>query len=152
MLASVETSAWAVFTAADADAQVSGPPVEYGPEEATHATDLRQWYHETGMAMVADHQLQASIERDSREATPHSVAGLSDAGSVNSAGGGGGGGEMREASSTSNRGVGGSRRRKSHRRITIHELRDGRRYAEVGSPTSRDSIHELRDGTVYANL
>ncbi|RAH85061.1 hypothetical protein BO86DRAFT_376656 [Aspergillus japonicus CBS 114.51] len=157
MLASVETSAWAVFTAADAaadaDAQVSGPPVEYGPEEATHATDLRQWYQETGMAMVADHQLQASIERDSREATPHSVAGLSDTGSVNSAGGGGGGGgEMREASSTSNRGAGGSRRRKSHRRITIHELRDGRRYAEVGSPTSRDSIHELRDGTVYANL
>ncbi|RAK80370.1 uncharacterized protein BO72DRAFT_522280 [Aspergillus fijiensis CBS 313.89] len=150
MLASVETSAWAVFTAAGADAQVSGPPVEYGPEEATYATDLRQWYHENGMAMVADHQLQASVERESREATPHSVTGLSDAGSVNSTGGGGG--EMREASSTSNRGAGGSRRRKSHRRITIHELRDGRRYAEVGSPTSRDSIHELRDGTVYANL
>ncbi|PWY86438.1 hypothetical protein BO94DRAFT_517539 [Aspergillus sclerotioniger CBS 115572] len=140
-LASVNTSAWAVFTASQPDAHIDGPPVEYGPEEQSYATDLRQWYQEDGMAMVADYQLQASIEQESREATP---AAFSDSGSVNSIGV-----DSRADSSFSSRG---SRRRKSHRRITIHELRDGRRYAEVGSPTSKESIHELRDGTVYANF
>ncbi|PWY79638.1 hypothetical protein BO70DRAFT_380236 [Aspergillus heteromorphus CBS 117.55] len=143
-LASVDTSAWAVFSATKTAAQVDGPPVEYGAEEQTYATDMRQWYQEDGMAMVADYQLQASIEQESREATPYSSAGFSDSGSVISTAG-----EGRPDSSLSNRG---SRRRKSHRRITIHELRDGRRYAEVGSPSSKDSIHELRDGTVYANF
>ncbi|PYH42704.1 uncharacterized protein BP01DRAFT_302624 [Aspergillus saccharolyticus JOP 1030-1] len=149
MLASVDTSAWVVFSATAAEAQIAGPPVEYGAEEQTYATDLRQWFQETGMAMVADHQLQTSIERESRGTTPPS-----DAGSVHSEATGDG--EPREASGSvstaaNNPRGGSSRRRKSHRRITIHELRDGRRYAEVGSPTSRDSIHELRDGTVYAN-
>ncbi|PYI12242.1 hypothetical protein BO78DRAFT_357986 [Aspergillus sclerotiicarbonarius CBS 121057] len=143
-LASVDSSAWAVFTASRTDALIDGPPVEYGSEELSYATDLRQWYQEDGMAMVADYQLQASIEQESREATPHSTGGFSDSGSVNSTGVDG-----RADSSFSSRG---SRRRKSHRRITIHELRDGRRYAEVGSPTSKESIHELRDGTVYANF
>ncbi|RAL09162.1 uncharacterized protein BO97DRAFT_480165 [Aspergillus homomorphus CBS 101889] len=161
VLASLETSAWAVFSGSSAaadDAQVSGPPVEYGDEEETYATDLRQWYQETGMAMVADHQLQASVERDSRETTPaHSIAGLSESGSMSSLAAATAAGEAptataRESSTTPGTTRGGSRRRKSHRRITIHELRDGRRYAEVGSPTSPDSIHELRDGTVYANL
>ncbi|KAF7166778.1 hypothetical protein CNMCM5623_000285 [Aspergillus felis] len=144
MLVSVDTSAWAVFHNASKEAQVAGPPVEYGDEESAYATDLRQWYHEVGIAMVADYQLQASVQTASREATPVSSVAHSDAGSVDSASR-----EVRGESSVSNRG---SKRRKSHRRITIHELRDGRRYAEVGSPSDKESIHELRDGTVYANL
>jgi hypothetical protein len=144
MLVSADTSAWAVFNNASKEAQVAGPPIEYGDEESAYATDLRQWYHEVGIAMVADYQLQASVQTASREATPVSSVAHSDAGSVDSASR-----EVRGESSVSNRG---SKRRKSHRRITIHELRDGRRYAEVGSPSDKESIHELRDGTVYANL
>ncbi|OJJ69382.1 hypothetical protein ASPBRDRAFT_198061 [Aspergillus brasiliensis CBS 101740] len=145
-LSSVDSSAWAVFNGSS-EAQIDGPPVEYGAEEQTYATDLRQWYHEDGMAMVADYQLQASIEQESREATPFSTGGFSDSGSVNNVDG------RADSSFSSSRGSGsGSRRRKSHRRITIHELRDGRRYAEVGSPSSKEDIHELRDGTVYANF
>ncbi|KAH2988850.1 hypothetical protein KXW58_005481 [Aspergillus fumigatus] len=144
MLVSVDTSAWAVFHNASKEAQIAGPPVEHGDEETAYATDLRQWYHEVGVAMVADYQLQASVLTASREATPVSSAAHSDAGSVDSASR-----EVRGESSVSNRG---SKRRKSHRRITIHELRDGRRYTEVGSPSDKESIHELRDGTLYANL
>ncbi|KAL5355341.1 hypothetical protein BJX96DRAFT_141139 [Aspergillus floccosus] len=145
VLVSVDTSSWAVFSSSRVDAQVDGPPVEYGTDEQTHATDLRQWYQETGMAMVADNQLQASIERASREQTPASSAVFSDSGSPDSL--------QRDTRAESSVSTRGSRRtRKSRRRITIHELRDGTRYTEVGSPSGKDSIHELRDGTVYANL
>ncbi|KAF7116330.1 hypothetical protein CNMCM5793_004496 [Aspergillus hiratsukae] len=144
MLVSVDTSAWAVFHNSSKEAQIAGPPVEYGDEESAYATDLQQWYREVGAAMVADYQLQASVQRASREATPVSSVAHSDAGSVDSATR-----EVRGESSVSNRG---SKRKKSHRRITIHELRDGRRYVEVGSPSDKESIHELRDGTLYANL
>ncbi|KAL5338096.1 hypothetical protein BJX70DRAFT_216988 [Aspergillus crustosus] len=145
VLVSDSTSAWAVFSSSSSQAQMNGPPVEFGNEEQTFATDLRQWYLEAGLAMVADNQLQASIGRESRAATPGSSIAPSDAGSIDWA--------VREArGDTSSSGRGGSRKRKSHRRITIHELRDGRRYTEVGSSPGEDSIHELRDGTVYANL
>ncbi|KAB8234723.1 uncharacterized protein BDW43DRAFT_299428 [Aspergillus alliaceus] len=145
MLASVDTSAWAVFTTLEDKVLVDGPPVEYGSEEQACATDLRQWYQEAGMAMVADNQLQASIDRESREGTPASSTALSDSGSIDSALR-----DVRGESSLSSRGL--RRAKKPHRRITIHELRDGRRYTEVGSPSGKESIHELRDGTVYANL
>ncbi|KAE8401415.1 hypothetical protein BDV37DRAFT_254985 [Aspergillus pseudonomiae] len=145
IIASVDTSAWAVLKGLDDKALAHDPPVEYGSEEQACATDLRQWYQEAGMAMVADNQLQASINRESREGTPTSSAALSDSGSIDSTPR-----DMRGESSFSSRG---SRRgKRSHRRITIHELRDGRRYTEVGSPSGKESIHELRDGTVYANL
>ena len=94
--------------------------------------------------MVADNQLQASLQiaTGSREITPIDSVATSDSGGLDSIGRDG----RRDFSRSLRRG------RKSHRRITIHELRDGRRYAEVGSPSDRESIHELRDGTVYANL
>ncbi|CEN60270.1 hypothetical protein ASPCAL02711 [Aspergillus calidoustus] len=143
ILVSDSTSAWAVYSASFGEPDVTGPPIEVSSEEKTFATDLRQWYLEGGMAMVADNQLQASIGRESREGTPDSSVAQSDAGDLDMA--------LREVrgDTTSSRG---SRRRKSHRRITIHELRDGRRYTEVGSSPGEGSIHELRDGTVYANL
>ncbi|KAL4994158.1 hypothetical protein BDV10DRAFT_189297 [Aspergillus recurvatus] len=143
ILVSDSTSAWAVFSSSAEAPDIAGPPVEYGAEEKNYATDLRQWYLEDGVAMVADFQLQASVGRESRAETPTSSLAHSDAGSIDMA--------LREArgDTSSSRG---SRRRKSHRRITIHELRDGRRYTEVGSTPGEDSIHELRDGTVYANL
>ncbi|KAL3462563.1 hypothetical protein BJX64DRAFT_288254 [Aspergillus heterothallicus] len=143
ILVSDSISAWAVYSASSDDPEVAGPPAELGDEEKTFATDLRQWYLEGGSAMVADNQLQASIGRESREGTPDSSIALSDAGDMDMA--------LREVrgDTSSSRG---SRRRKSHRRITIHELRDGRRYTEVGSSPGEGSIHELRDGTVYANL
>ncbi|KAI9037049.1 uncharacterized protein KD926_000916 [Aspergillus affinis] len=145
MLVSTSTSAWAVFDGQN-KTRVEGPPVEYRKEEQTYATDMRQWYQEDGMAMVADAQLQASIEKAGREGTPASSVALSDSGSIDSTQRVGERGE----SSVSN--LSSRRNRKSHRRITIHELRDGRRYTEVGSPSGKESIHELRDGTVYANL
>ena len=135
MLVSVESSAWAVFDGSGPDAEMNGPPVEYDSEERAYASGLRRWYTEVGSASVADRMLQASIERDSveREVTPNS--------SVPSESG----------SPSSKRGS--QRRRRSNRRVTIHELRDGTRYTEVGSPNSRNSsVHELRDGTLYANI
>ncbi|KAJ5831987.1 hypothetical protein N7474_000298 [Penicillium riverlandense] len=134
MLVSVESSAWAVFDGSGPDAQVNGPPVEYGTEERAYASALRRWYQEVGSAMVADNQLQASIGRDSMEPSDSSSPGLSWR-------------DDRRGSTRSRS----TRRRKSHRRLTIHELRDGTRYTEVGSP-NHSSIHELRDGTVYANI
>jgi hypothetical protein len=136
MIVSAETSAWAVFDGSRPDAQTKGPPVEYGSEEIEYGADLRRWYSEIGSARVADHQLQASIERESidRELSVTSQP-LSESGSPDST----------RSSRRSRRGRSG--------RVTIHSLRDGTRYIEVGSPNSRgtDSIHELRDGTVYSN-
>lgn len=134
ILVSVDSSSWAVFDGSGPEAKMTGPPVEYGSEERAFASGLRRWYSEDGAGMVADSQLQASIERDSRSRTPSSVAG-SDAGSLDG--------------TPSARGS--RRSRRSHRRVTIHELRDGTRYTEVGSPSGQHDIHELRDGTVYVH-
>ncbi|OQE19513.1 hypothetical protein PENSTE_c015G06973 [Penicillium steckii] len=141
ILVSVESSSWAVFDGNSSEVEMNGPPVEYALEEEAFASDLRTWYDEIGSGMLADSELQAAIERDSigREGSPGSVV-PSEAGSFESG--------SRENSILSSRGL--RRSRNSHRRVTIHELRDGTRYTEVGSPSTRDSIHELRDGTVYA--
>ncbi|KAJ9298678.1 hypothetical protein DTO271G3_3645 [Paecilomyces variotii] len=145
MLLSTDISAWAVFDGETDEAQVNGPPVEYGLAERSYADSLREWFREDGAAMVADYRLQLSIDRASREDTPSSSAAISDTGSIDSG--------LRESRGDSLFSHRGSRRsRKSNRRITIHELRDGTRYTEVGSPSDKESIHELRDGTVYANL
>ncbi|KAJ5649692.1 uncharacterized protein N7484_003415 [Penicillium longicatenatum] len=140
MLVSVESSSWAVFDGSGPEAQVNGPPVEYGSEERAYASGLRKWYSEFGASMVADHQLQASIFEDSVDREGSAL--ISESGSIESV--------TRGDPTSSTRGS--KRSRKSHRRVTIHELRDGRRYTEVGSPSSKESIHELRDGTLYANL
>ncbi|KAJ5524541.1 Telomere end binding protein [Penicillium frequentans] len=140
MLVSVESSSWAVFDGSGPEAQVNGPPVEYSSEERAYASGLQKWYSEFGASMVADHQLQASILRESVDREGSAL--ISESGSIDSV--------NRGDPSSSARGS--KRSRKSHRRVTIHELRDGRRYTEVGSPSSKESIHELRDGTLYANL
>ncbi|KAJ5851368.1 Telomere end binding protein [Penicillium soppii] len=135
MLVSVESSAWAVFDGSGPEAEISGPPVEYDSQERAYASGLRRWYTEVGSASVADYMLQASVERDSvdRDVTPNSEV-PSESGSPNS----------KRAS---------RRKRRSNRQVTIHELRDGTRYTEAGSPNSRNSsVHELRDGTLYANI
>lgn len=138
MLLSTDSSAWAVFHGDAEEPRVTGPPVEYGPEERTYVADLQNWYCKDGAAMVADYMLQSSIDRGIMEESSSSVA-PSEVGSIDSS--------LRGSSSVQR-----SRRGKRyHRRITIHELRDGRKYPEVGSPSDRDSIHELRDGTVYAH-
>lgn len=143
MLVSADTSTWAVFTPSQDEAQMTGPPVEYDDEERTHVSYLRDWYQSNGAAMIADNQLQASIVEASREMTPMSSVAASDTASLDDFPGR----EGRRDSTRRDR-----RWRKSHRRITIHELRDGRRYTEIGSPSDPESIHELRDGTVYAHL
>ncbi|KAI2710706.1 hypothetical protein CBS147354_8546 [Penicillium roqueforti] len=135
MLVSADTSAWAVFDGSGPEAETNGPPVEYDSQERAYASGLRRWYDEIGSARVADHMLQAAIERDreERDMTP--------------------GSQVRSESGTPDSKRGSQRKRKSTRRITIHELRDGTRYTEVGSPNSRNSsVHELRDGTLYANI
>ncbi|ODM20896.1 hypothetical protein SI65_03949 [Aspergillus cristatus] len=143
MLVSVDTSAWAVFSPSQDEAQMTGPPVEYDDEERTHVSYLRSWYQSDGAAMVADNQLQASIVEASREMTPMSSVAASDTASLDDFPGRDG---RRDSTRRDRRG------RRSYRRITIHELRDGRRYTEIGSPSDPESIHELRDGTVYAHL
>ncbi|KAJ5099643.1 hypothetical protein N7532_006644 [Penicillium argentinense] len=140
MLVSVQSSAWAVFDHTGSEPEMNGPPVEYTSEEADYASGLRRWYADVGTRWVADYELQAAIARDSyvdREHTPGSAI-ISETGSMDSG--------SRENSAQSSR----RRSRKNYRQVTIHELRDGFRYAEVGSPSTRESIHELRDGTVYA--
>ncbi|KAJ5575638.1 Telomere end binding protein [Penicillium sp. DV-2018c] len=135
MLVSVATSAWAVFDGSSLDAEVDGPPVEYNAQERAFASGLRRWYNEVGSRWIADHMLQASVERDSVEPdfSPNSRAA--------------------SESSTPDSKFGSQRRRKGHQRVAIHELRDGTRYTDAGSPNSRNSsVHELRDGTLYANL
>ncbi|KAJ5958151.1 uncharacterized protein N7479_005301 [Penicillium vulpinum] len=135
MLVSVDSSAWAVFDGSGPDAEMNGPPVEYDSQERAYASGLRRWYDEVGSDRVADHMLQAAIERDSqeRDMTPSSQV-VSESGSPDSK-------------------RGSHRKRKANRRVTIHELRDGTRYTEIGSPNSRNSsVHELRDGTLYANI
>jgi hypothetical protein len=134
-LVSVESSSWAVFDGSSPDAKMTGPPVEYGSEEEAFASGLRRWYSEAGASLVADSQLQASVARESRSMTPSSVA-ASEAGSLDG---------------TPSSARGSRRSRRSRRRVTIHELRDGTRYTEFGSPSGQHGIHELRDGTVYAN-
>lgn len=143
MLISSDTSAWAVFSPSQDEAQMTGRPVEYDDEERTHVSYLRDWYQSNGAAMIADNQLQASIVEASREMTPMSSVAASDTASLDDFPGREG---RRDSARRDRRG------RKSHRRITIHELRDGRRYTEIGSPSDPESIHELRDGTVYAHL
>ena len=141
MLVSTNCSSWAVFAAKHS---VNGPPIGYGPEECDHAASLKAWYDRDGAAMIADYKLQASIKGDSFEAIPSSSAASSEAGSLEPVSHG-----VRGRSSLPS--TRGSRRsKKQHRRVTIHELRDGTRYTEGGS-LSKESIHELRDGTVYAH-
>lgn len=130
-LVSVESSAWTVFDDSDQDTEINSS----GSEERAYASGLRRWYTEVGSASVADYILQASIERESidRELSPPNSEVPSELGSPSSRRG--------------------SRRRRSNQRVTIHELRDGTRYTEIGSPNNRNSsVHELRDGTLYANL
>lgn len=141
MLANGDTSSWTVFRDSEDSIQVDGPPAEYNAEERDYATGIRRWYHEAGAAMAADNQLQASIEVASMEGTPVSSVAVSDDESLGSPIPG-------SSPSVAKRK---RRKRRSHRKITIHELRDGRRYTQVGSPSDKSSIHELRDGTVYAN-
>jgi hypothetical protein len=137
MLVSCESSAWAIFPRGSDEPRIPGPPVEYGEEELLYVKNLRNWYCDGGAAMVADYLLQTSIDRENRGHSPSSVA-SSDVSSVDS---------MARGASAGSR----SRRKKSSRRATVHELINGRKYVDVGSPSDKDSIHELRDGTVYAH-
>lgn len=168
-LVSVDVSAWAVFAdghspedqdkdteeaqiQAQTQVQITGPPVEYGPEEHSHAIDLCQWYHEDGASKIADLYLQASIDLASRNRSSSEASFEFDSDSVGLGLSPDPGQGLGLASGPDGRRSLLRRSRRSNRRITIHELRDGRRYTEVGSPSDRESIHELRDGTVYANL
>ncbi|RMJ24834.1 hypothetical protein PHISP_04310 [Aspergillus sp. HF37] len=145
MLGSVRASSWFVFRDSE-NIHEDGVPSGYNNiEEYKYVADLTQWYRDLGAAMVADSQLQMSIGRDSLDATPDSIGALSDEESLSS-----GFPSARDDSPSLPRSA--RRKRRPHRKITVHELRDGRRYAQVGSPSGRHGIHQLRDGTVYANL
>ncbi|OJD23253.1 hypothetical protein ACJ73_05396 [Blastomyces percursus] len=137
MLVSMTTSSWAVFPGgSDTDVQMNGPPVEFGTEEREYVTSLRQWYEEEGEQLAKKHEYLV-LARGSTE--PSSSISTSTSGSLSS----GRGNIFKKYARP---------KRSRHRQITIHELRDGRRYAEVGVSADKETIHELRDGTVYANL
>lgn len=136
MLQSVNSSSWAVFDQGKPDSmKTTGPPVEVGDEERDQVTELRKLYVEG---------VVAASERGPIPTSRASTATFSTASS--------------ESGATENRTRGGSTPRRSRRgkssgsrRVTVHELRRGRRYTSTGSGSDKDSIHELRDGTVYVN-
>lgn len=135
-LLSSNDSGWAVISSLADQPCVTHSNVTFGEREYGYVKLLQSWFREDGAAMVADHMLQLSISQEEKQPSPFSAA-SSDAGSL----------ESTRSGPVSRRRP---RRRKGHRRVTIHELRDGRRYTEFGWLDS-DSIHELRDGTVYAH-
>lgn len=135
-LLSSADSGWAIISPSADQPHVTHSNVTFGERERGYVKLLQTWFREDGAAMAADHMLQLSISQEEKQPSPFSVA-SSDAGSLES---------TRSGPVSRSR----PRRRKSHRRVTIHELRDGRRYTEFGWLDS-DSIHELRDGTVYAH-
>lgn len=135
MIQSVNSSSWAVFDQGKADSmKTTGPPVEVGDEEKDHVTELRKLYVE-GVVVAPETAIPTSRASTATFSTASS-----------------------ESGATENRTRGGSTPRRSRRgkssasrRVTVHELRNGRRYTSVGSGSDRDSIHELRGGTVYVN-
>ncbi|KAE8553259.1 hypothetical protein EYB25_004641 [Talaromyces marneffei] len=135
-LRSSNDSGWATISPSADLPHVTHSNVTFGERERGYVRLLQSWFQEDGAAMAADHMLQISISQEEKQPSPFSAA-SSDAGSLQS---------------TSSGPVSRPRprRKKGHRRLTIHELRDGRRYTEFGWLDS-DSIHELRDGTVYAH-
>lgn len=136
-LQSKENSSWAVFVQGESDdVQVNGPPTEFDAEERGYVSSLRKWYEEVGADMIARRRLPTTEDRRSTETYS---TGSSESSSVGSRG--------RANIFKKFRRPG----RSARRRITIHTLRDGKHYTEIGSPSDKDSIHELRDGTVYAN-
>jgi Telomeric single stranded DNA binding POT1/CDC13 len=135
-LLSADGSDWVIFRNITDEPRATNPMITFREHEDAYVKTLQNWYREDGAAMAADHMLQLSISQEDINPSPFTVA-SSDAGSLDS----------RTSGSVSRRRA---RRKKSHHRITIHELRDGRRYTDVGPPGS-DLIHELRDGTVYAH-
>ncbi|KMU83162.1 hypothetical protein CIHG_00944 [Coccidioides immitis H538.4] len=138
MLNSMDDSSWAVFVQGAAEnVQVNGPPVEFDEEERNHVTGLRQWYMDSGGALVAK---KGARSREGGSVETSSSIAPSESGSVSSRGRGNIFKKYRR------------KRKSTPRRITVHELRGGRRYLDVGSPPDKESIHELRDGTVYAHL
>ena len=158
MLTSVEnTSSWAILntnmaegssgTDAESTTNPSNSTIDDDvAERRAYAAQLRKWYLEDGAARIADCKLQASVEQASMEdASPVNDAFLS---------------ERAESLDTPLRGIRGSplstgssrsSRKSTPRRIILHELRGGRRYADVEPLSDKDSVHELRDGTVYVN-
>lgn len=135
-LLSSNDSGWAVISPSADHPRVTDSNVTFGEREHGYVKLLQSWFREDGAAMAADHMLQLSISQEEKQPSPFSAA-SSDAGSL----------ESTRSGPVSRRRP---RRKRGHRRVTIHELRDGRRYTEFGWLDS-DSIHELRDGTVYAH-
>ncbi|DAA77399.1 TPA_exp: Uncharacterized protein A8136_6659 [Trichophyton benhamiae CBS 112371] len=129
ILNNMETSAWAFFPqGGEVDVQVDGTPVEFGTEEQDFATNLREWYRQEGAELV----IRNASRNSHRESISVSVS-------------------SRSASETGSHLRNAIRKRRRESRITYHELRDGKRYADVGSPSDNETIHELRNGTLYAH-
>ncbi|KAL1956836.1 hypothetical protein VTO42DRAFT_6786 [Malbranchea cinnamomea] len=129
-------SSWAVFIQGDENhVQISGPPVEYGDEERAYVSELRRWYIEEGKELVKINE--SSMNRGSTEI---SATGTSDAGSVTT---------PRHGKNIFRRYR--RTRKATPRRLTVHELRHGRRYTDTSS-SDKESIHKLRDGTLYAHF
>ncbi|OAL71371.1 hypothetical protein A7D00_4272 [Trichophyton violaceum] len=129
ILNNMETSAWAFFPQdGEVDAQVDGTPVEFGTEEQDFAANLSEWYKQEGAELV--------VRNTSRNSYRESISVSVSSRSASEAGS-----HLRNA----------IRKRRRESRITYHELRDGKRYADVGSPSDNETIHELRNGTLYAH-
>lgn len=166
-LASTNTSAWTIFPnnptqtqTTDQDHDHDHPPAEHGNNETAYATKLREWYQVDGAPMVEDRKLQTSIQSEEAvEASPSPPRCVSAAMSEPDSYGIRFCTPLRAARRNSTSSSASARLgRKSctssstPRRVTMHELRNGRRYPGAVSPADKNIVHRLRDGTLYATL
>ena len=159
MLLSTDTSAWAVFRKGE-EAQMRGPPVEFGAEERGFAKGLWSWW-----ASLSSHKIEkleaavpkekgkgnpskeekatpnprkltrAAVRHELRDGTTY-VDGDSDEPSE--------GDEEEEGGS----GKGSNKSTPRKTRAVRHELRDGTTYTDVGT-AGKWGVHELRGGVRY---
>ncbi|KAI5284795.1 hypothetical protein KEM54_001068 [Ascosphaera aggregata] len=154
MLMSSDISAWAVFDQPDGnieDVQVNGRPVEFGLEEFDHAKRLREWFTEKGLALAirqaARRRALEQLSDPAEEASYSSSISSSDTIRRHNASGAATPRNWAKIPKKKNRSL-----TEKNRRITIHKMRYGRQYTEVGSPPAKEILHELRDGTTWSDI
>ncbi|KAI5305637.1 hypothetical protein KEM56_003797 [Ascosphaera pollenicola] len=165
MLVSSDVSAWAVFDKPDGtveDVQVNGRPVELGTEELDFANRLRDWFSEEGLALAIKQgakrralqrfstPTEAASFNSSLTSSQYTAEDPSQSQSQSQSGSADGAATPRTRARRMKKKA--NMAREKARRITIHQMRYGRQYTEVGSPPAKDILHELRDGTTWSDI
>lgn len=106
MLLSTNTSAWAVFRTGE-EAQIRGPPVEYGAAERGFVRGLRDWWGSLAAEIKEELRKQAPKDKESHEGKVRWVDGKH---------------ELRDGTTYTDV--------PAEERNAIHELRDGTTYVD----------------------